>query len=207
MKNNEEYLSISDAYDAINKIFDRGDFPDYSVKLKHIRKIYDLEVLSDNKVRFKLDRHPHAFGFASLGMPSSAYRTITILYELDTEKNEIVEIGRDASELSINYEWLADDEVQKVFSSDYDNFDLSKWETDLEKIDNEEKAKQYAIRAFEEYYIKDKDEFWFIIRYDQEDLPEDFKLRLLEEIKKQFVPEMIELWEGAKKPYLKLVKG
>ena len=71
------------------------------------------------------------------------------------------------------------------------------WEEDLQKIDSEEKAKQFAIRAFEEYYIKDKDEFWFI-RYDQDDLPEDFKQIFLKEIKKQFVPRMVELWKGAK---------
>ena len=114
------------------------------------------------------------------------------------EKDEIIEINRETGEFIINYEWLADDELQHLF--DYDNViheDIVEWEEVLKKIDIEEKAKQYAIRAFEEYYIKDKDEFWFI-RYGQEDLPEDFKPRLLEEIKKQFVPRMIEQWKIVK---------
>ena len=134
----KEEAIIDEAYDIIYKIFERNEFPDYSVERKHLRKLYGFECLPNDKFRFCLDRHPHAFGFSSLGMPSSAYRTITIVYELDMEMDEIIEIDREVGELFINYEWLAGEEVQQVFSSDYDNFDLNKWETDLEKIDNEE---------------------------------------------------------------------
>ena len=191
----EEKDCISEAREKIHKIFSMGEFPDNSVGKRHLQKLYGFECLSNGKVRFRLDRHPHAFGFASLGMPSSAFCTITYLYELDTEKNTIIEINCEAGELFINYEWLAVDELQDLFG--YDNVmheDIMEWEEDLQKIDSEEKAKQYAIRAFEEYYIKDKDTYWFI-RYDSDDLPEDFKQIFLKEIKKQFVPKMFDLWQ------------
>ncbi len=189
----EEKNIIDKAFPKIYELFRRGGFPDQSVKERHLQKLYDFEVLSDNKIRFKLDRHPHAFGFSSLGTPSSAYHTITYLYELDTEKNTIIKIYSEAGELLIKYEWLADEELLDLFNYDFDEPEyIMEWEEDLQKIDSEEKAKQYAITKFVETY--EQDTYWFI-KYDSKDLPEDFKSRLLEELKKLFIPKLVEIWE------------
>ena len=75
------------------KIFSRDEFPDNSVEESHLRKLYSFECLQNGKVRFCLDRHPHYFHGVSKGGPSSAFRTITILYELDIEKEGIIEIS------------------------------------------------------------------------------------------------------------------
>jgi hypothetical protein len=59
-----------------------GDFPDRSVTEKHIRAIEDFERVSNDKVQFIIEHHPHIFGLRSKGKPSSAYTTEHHLYEL-----------------------------------------------------------------------------------------------------------------------------
>ena len=129
-----------------------------------------------------------------MGGPSSAFRTQTFLYELDIEKEEIIEISKEVGELVLDYEQLASENIQRL---DHGSWEDS-WGESFKKINTDSEAKKFAIQEFEGIgWIEDSP-------YDLKDLPEDpprFESRLLEEIKKRFVPRMVGLWEDYKEYY------
>ena len=103
-------------------------------------------------------------------------------------KKEIIEISVEVGELELEYrklaqegvEWL--DNVSTVFDSTFN------------EIKNEAEAQQFAISEFKRID-------WMEEYEGEEDLPEDFKPRLLEEIKKEFVSKVLGFWQEYKMHY------
>lgn len=56
-------------------IVESGRFPSDTFDVRHIEKIGGFQHLSQPKVRFWVERHPHLFGAPSLGKASSAFVT------------------------------------------------------------------------------------------------------------------------------------
>lgn len=162
-------------------IVESGTFPTDSFEIRHIEKIYDLKVVSKNKVRFWVERHPHLFGKPTLGGPSSAYIPKYYLYELDTELKEVVLIKKEKDESIINYWQLAMEAVDNYI----DFGDLTHYDEKFKVLNSKDEVVEFAKKEVENL---DWDN-----GFDEDVLPPDFMAKYMAEVRKQFVDGMLTL--------------
>ena len=167
-------------------IVESGNFPTDSFEIRHIETIYDLKVVSKNKVRFWVERHPHLFRKPTLGGPSSAYIPKYYLYELDTKLKEVVLIKKEQDEPVINYWQLAMEDVSNYF----DCGDVTQYDKKLKVLNSKDEVVEFAKKEVENL---DWDH-----GFDEDELPPDFMAKYMAEVRKQFVDAMLTLWENYK---------
>lgn len=166
-----------------------GNFPSDSFEIRHIEEIYILKVISENKVRFWVERHPHLFGKPTLGGPSSAYIPKHYLYELDIKLKEVVLIKKEQDEPVINYWQLAMEAIGNWFDggSDYDE--------QFNTLNSEA-----GVIEFAEKEVKNLD---WVCGFDEDELPTGFIEKYMAEVRKQFIDEMLTQWKTYKTLTLK----
>lgn len=184
----EEFMDDNEIRSMLVDIVESGNFPSDSFEIRHIEEIYSLKVISENKVRFWVERHPHLFGKPTLGNPSSAYIPKCYLYELDTKIKEVILIKKEQDKLVINYCQLGMEAVDNYFDSggyDYDEqFNTLKSEAEVIEFAGKE--------------VKNLD---WVCGFDEDELPPGFIEKYMAEIRKQFVDGMLTHWKSYKKEF------
>ncbi|MFX0115220.1 MAG: hypothetical protein ACFFB3_11795 [Candidatus Hodarchaeota archaeon] len=161
-------------------IVEKGNFPDDSFEMRHIERIGSFQILSNNKVRFWIERHPHLFGKQTRDLASSAFTPIHYQYELDTESKNVVLIKQEKDEPIIDYSILAREDVDFVI-------DGMRLGDELRELDSEESVVKFAEKKM--------GEFDWLGGYEAcEDLPPDFNEKLMAEIKKESLTQILRQW-------------
>lgn len=160
-------------------IVESGNFPTDSFEIRHIEKIDILKVVSENKVRFEVKRHPHLFGKPTLGGHSSAYIPKYYLYELDIKLKEVVLIKKEQDEPEINYWQLAMEDVSNYF----DYGDVTHYDKKFKVLNSKDEVIGFAKKEVENLNWKEVC-----------DEPTFQQKKYMAEIRKQFIDEMIMHW-------------
>jgi hypothetical protein len=166
------------------KIIEDGEFPDDSFEIRHLRKVSEFERIGKNKVRFRIERHPHLFHRTSLGRPSSAYVPTVCIYEFDLRNNKVIDVEAKELDPVIDYEMLAEDEIdwwKEWFS----------YKSNVNDPDDD-KTKEEAIKKAKKVFEKID---WLSSLVSDHELPNDFGEKLLTELWKQFIPVFLEEWK------------
>ena len=100
----EDNYNIDDLFSCLLGILKNGNFPDDSFEEKHFIKTYFHERITDKKVQFSVERHPHIFGHPSKGIASSAFATVNRNFELDIETKNVVFIDEQVLSVTVDYE-------------------------------------------------------------------------------------------------------
>jgi len=166
----------------LEELIESSAFPDESFIRRHLDKIYDVETLSNGKVRFWIERHPHLFGNASIGKASSAYIPISYQYELDATGKKVTLVKEEKGNPVIDYYALAMEEIdigKEVGLFDFDDA--------LQKLKTKDEAVRFAENKFEEFN-------WLTV-YKSDETPLDFDVNFLKELRELFVETVLELWQ------------
>ena len=121
-------------------------------------------------------------------MQSSAFATIKTTYELNIQNESLDKISEEVLDVSICYSSLAEDDVRNTMESMTDD------ELQLKNIETEESVKKHAEKMFNEFD-------WlvtFVTEYEHF-LEKDWKEKLYNAIKDEFISQMIQKWEWEKK--------
>ena len=169
-------------------IVESGNFPSDSFGIRHIEKTVQFNIVSENKVQFWIERHPHLFNKPTLGMASSAFIPIDYLYELNTKSKMVRLVKKEKGDPVVDIEMLAEENVSDLFNYG----DNSEYDEQFKNINSEEEAVEFAIKGF------DSNDYWTEeAEAKSGEVPNipDFKEEYLESLKICFVYEMVSLWE------------
>ncbi len=172
------------AMEGLFFLIERGDFPDDSVSTRHWNRI-DLIKCEGNKFQFYIDRHPHLFSRSSVGKASTAFVTISYLYEYDFNTDTVKFIKKEIGEAVIDIPSLIDEEVVFIVeeSGDYKELD--------ERFKTKEEVINFAKIEADNYDL----ERLLDSCSNPELLPKDFMKNVKLEFGKQFVKAVESQWE------------
>ena len=120
-------------------------------------------------------------------MPSSAFATVKTTYELNTDNESLDKNNEEVLDVSICYSSLAEDEVRNTMES------MSSEELQFKNLGTEESVKKYAEKKFNEF------DFLSVFVTDYEHfLEKNWKEKLNNAIKDEFIRAMTEKWEFEK---------
>jgi len=173
-----------DLRNLLFSIIDKDEFPDKSFEIRHIERIEHFEQTPKNNFRFKIERHPHLFGQSSIGRPSFAYVPITDHFELDPVKQKVSLRDSQKGEPVIDYEFLAQEEVEFYFAN-------SDFEDEISSIQVEKGVVDFAMREFETIP-------WLQSYQSEEDVPPDFTEKFFTELRRHFIREMLKIYNKHK---------
>jgi hypothetical protein len=186
-KKEDEMMQEKDALNLAIEIVEKGSCSDSSLEVTHINRGYQFVKISSNIFHLSIKRHPHIFGRASKGMASSAFAKVETTYELNTDSKTLDKNNEEVLGISIDYSFLAEDEVRNTMES------LSDEELQLKNLATEESVKKYAEKKFNEF------DFLSVFVADYEHfLEKNWKEKLNNSIKDEFIRAMIEKWEFEK---------
>ena len=176
-----------DALSLAIEIVEKVNCSDYSLEVTHINRGYRFIKISSNIFHQSIERHPHIFGQASKEMQSSAFATIKTTYELNIQNESLDKISEEVLDVSICYSSLAEDQVRNTMEN------MSDEELQFKNLGTEESVKKHAEKKFNEFdwlacFVTDYEHF----------LEKDWKEKLNNAIKDEFIGQMIEKWECEK---------
>jgi hypothetical protein len=183
-------------YVIIEELIEDWSFGEWGLVLKHMDQIFNLELEADaeNNVVFSLERHPHLFGRTSRGKASTAYATVTQIFQVNLKSKDIKLLEEKASDINIDYYGLANEDVESVFES---GFPEQEDKLQLVAIDSKKAIKILAESLFKNYDWESSYESNY-----HELLPKDFKSKLMDTIKDEFVSQVADLWKRDKKYWI-----
>ncbi len=167
-------------------IVENGDFPNGTFDIRHIKRIYTFDFISEHKVQFWVERHPHVFGAPTLGVASSAFITKNYLYELNTATKTVELIKKTEEDPVVDISMLAYESASDLI------FEDGGYDEHFERLKTKDEVVEFAINDF------NSNEYW---RADAEikasELPtiKDFEEKYLDELKKSFVYKFLQHWE------------
>lgn len=177
----------TDVRALLYEIVENGNFPDESFGIEHIEKIDIKEWVSNDKVRFIVERHPHLFGHPSIGNASSAFARVEYIFELSVGAKTVKLIDENTLSNEIDYNALANEVVPDTVEGW-----LGDSASELANLKTEKEVIRFAEQGF-----KSIDWLACYEPYIEEDsFPNDFKDKLLKAFKKQFIDEILKEWKS-----------
>ena len=167
------------------EIIEFGNFPDDSFDVQHLERISGFKKITQNKVQFEIERHPHIFWKPSIGKESSAFVTETYLFELDLNTKKVTILSVETSQPVIDYYHLADEEVTNWF----DSVNYERDYPELSKLTTEQQVIDYAKEKVKELE-------WIDSLGTDEKLPEDFEEKYMQEVEELFAEMMVCNWKS-----------
>ena len=173
----------------VAQILSKGEFPEGAFELRDISNVKSFELVSDERVRFRIKHRLGLFDHIFQKDSLSAYIPKTYVFELDISTEKVNLIEQIEGEPVIHFKLLAIEEVEKCFEL-YQVHDRKFKKTNFEKdvIENAERELASIING---------DDFANDIQKATEGgiIPEDSFDRFLTEFKEQYISKMIHQWK------------
>ena len=116
-------------------IFEKGEFPDESIKERHLSQFSSFQNIGDGKYEFSIIRHPTCFTsmqFRKEGLIS--YKEVHCIFELDTKNEKIISKNEKIIGVHFDYDQIAQSEADATIYSYYPDFDNIHSKKEMEKF-------------------------------------------------------------------------
>ena len=186
-------MNKEEARDLFEKLIIENECLEWDLTTRHISRGYSIEQVSSNEFTIEVERHPHLFMRSSIGLPSSAFKTVIQTFHLEITTPKVTLIDEKLIDIATDYRLLAEED----FTREVDDW----WITDkdmeqLEGLKTKEDAESFALMLFNNLNFVEINKH----RYMSEDkLPEDFFSEIIDAQKEVFIERVIEKWEYIKK--------
>ena len=186
-------MNKKEARDLFEKLIIENECLEWDLSTRHISRGYSIEQVSSNEFTIEVERHPHLFMRSSIGLPSSAFKTVIQTFHLEITTPKVTLIDEKLIDIAIDYRLLAEED----FTREVDDW----WITDkdmeqLEGLKTKEEAESFALMLFKNLNFVEINKHLYM---SEDKLPEDFLSEIIDAQKEVFIERVIEEWEYIKK--------
>ena len=192
-------ITIGEATKIIEDMIRNGKMADTGIEKRHIDynkyRLYDIEIMSNNKIRFKINRHPSITGASTIGRQSSNFIETMYQYEIDPNDWSISLIDEKILRVYEDIWGMAEDEIEQFFFDILPDDFLKEHYPKLTNITDEKEAEKYINNEV------DKNSFdgWIFLMetsYESNDMQftEDVKNEYLKAIRSKYKYRLFNIW-------------